>query len=83
MKIKEFRKTCQACPSQWEGETEDGKEIYVRYRHGHLTIDVGNPKVDYLYRNTIIFEKQIGDNLDGVMTEEELKPYLKEAGFDL
>jgi len=25
--------TCDSRPSQWEGETEDGKYVYIRYRN--------------------------------------------------
>lgn len=29
-----------ACPTQLEGKTDDGKEVYVRYRHGYLRVDI-------------------------------------------
>jgi len=32
--------TCGACPSQWEGKTVDGKEVYVRYRWGYLRVEI-------------------------------------------
>jgi hypothetical protein len=29
-----------ACPTQLEGKTEDGKEVYARYRHGYLSVRI-------------------------------------------
>ena len=38
-----MRMTCSACPSQWEGWTDepDERAVYVRYRHGHLSVGLG------------------------------------------
>ncbi len=38
MKVKKIVETCSACPSQWEGSLEDGRTLYIRYRHGYLSI---------------------------------------------
>jgi hypothetical protein len=40
VKVSEIRKTCLACPAQWEGETESGK-IYIKLRWGHLSVRLG------------------------------------------
>ena len=39
--VTELRKTCDACPSQWEGRTADGRHIYIRYRFGDLSFGTG------------------------------------------
>ena len=31
-------KTCEACPSQWEGTLDDGRNFYIRYRWGYLSL---------------------------------------------
>lgn len=36
--IEHLTQTCGACPSQWEGELEDGRMLYIRYRWGYLSI---------------------------------------------
>ena len=28
-------------PSQWEGQLDDGRPVYVRYRHGWLSVQFG------------------------------------------
>jgi len=42
IKVVEVWKTCDAFPAQWEGKTKDGKDVYVRYRWGNLTVQVAN-----------------------------------------
>ena len=44
--VKEIRLTCSACPEQWEGLTNDDCPVYVRYRHGFLTVQVGEKGKD-------------------------------------
>ena len=39
--VTKITKTCSACPAQWEGWTDDNRQIYVRYRWGHLTVELG------------------------------------------
>ena len=36
-----LKKTCLACPSQWEGTVDDGRAVYARFRHGHLSVGIG------------------------------------------
>lgn len=40
LKVKTLTKTCDLCPSQWEGELEDGRMIYIRIRHDYLSVRV-------------------------------------------
>ena len=63
MKVKGLEMTCGACPSQWEGRTEDGEYVFIRYRYGWLRVDVGNQT---------IFETEHGDSLSGVMGTDEM-----------
>lgn len=39
--VRTLKKTCAACPSQWEGTMEDGRSFYARYRWGRLTWGFG------------------------------------------
>ena len=41
MLIAELTQTCDRSPSQWEGRLDDGRTIYIRYRHGQLSVHVG------------------------------------------
>lgn len=76
-----LKKTCIACPSQWEGTLEDGQAIYARYRYGELSVGVGND-INEAVRNGMsdqaLYADHIGDGLDGFMDFQELKGHLHE-----
>lgn len=81
MRVIELIQTCLACPSQWEGKTNDNREIYIRYRWGRLSIDLGQEGVEHLKHSdlrgmNVLFEEKIGDEFDGVLEYEELKGLL-------
>lgn len=75
-KVIALKRTCLACPSQWEGTLEDGRAVYARYRHGELSIGVGDD-IDEAVRNArsdvAVYAEEIGEGLDGFMDFEELK----------
>ena len=56
-------RTCRACPSQWDAWTAQGVYVYVRYRSGRLTVDVGDSQV---------FCAVLGGPLDGHMEWPEV-----------
>lgn len=60
--------TCSACPSQWEAKTKDGEYVYIRYRHGYLSVEVA-PSKSAWYDNDwkLHFGSQLGDEYDGSM----------------
>lgn len=78
-RVVALKKTSTACPSQWEGDLEDGRAIYARYRHGHLSVGVAD-YVDGAVRNGMsdeaLFADYVGDGLDGFMDFEELRVQL-------
>ena len=41
MLIVELTQTCSAAPSQWDARLDDGRVVYIRYRHGELTVQIG------------------------------------------
>lgn len=61
--VVELNRTCHACPSQWEGQTEDGKHVYIRYRWGFLSAQVGTEN---------IYGASHGDSLHGEMSNEDM-----------
>ena len=63
IKVTRVVQTCRACPSQWDAWTPNGNYVYIRYRYGHLTVDVDNSPV---------FSAVVGDRLDGSMTWDEV-----------
>lgn len=68
--LRTLRKTASACPAQWEGETTDGKSVYVRYRFGHLTAGVGDTMHEAVMDDG--FSKHVGNPLDGFMDEADM-----------
>jgi hypothetical protein len=79
LKVTALKQTSLACPSQWEGILGDGRAVYVRYRHGALSVGVGNDTGEAV-RNSrsdhAFFVEYVGDGLDGFMDLEELKLHL-------
>lgn len=61
--VNKLTRTCYACPSQWEGTLVNGQTIYIRYRHGHFSINVDDINV---------YSKTINQMADGFLTNEEL-----------
>ena len=43
--VTKLTRTCDRFPTQFEGRTLDGKEVYIRYRHGNLTMVVNDDEV--------------------------------------
>ena len=70
IQVKTLTQTCNACPSQWEGELTNGEKLYIRYRWGYLSIRVNNKE---------IWGNFIGSSLDGYIDEYDMNPYLVEA----
>ncbi len=69
--ITKIDQTCWACPSQWDMWANDGKQYYVRYRWGHLTVDsVSGDRCEPLYG------EQHGHNMHGIMETETMQKHL-------
>jgi hypothetical protein len=80
VKVTSLFKTCNSCPSQWEGGTQDNRQIYIRYRYGRLTVSVGDVGDDDEFaavRGEVIFSDDIGDDLDGYLSDDEMRERLR------
>jgi hypothetical protein len=73
--VVELEQTCGACPSQWEGRTDDGRYVYIRYRWGFLRLGVGYTFWAAVGADT--WGEQIGDGLDGSMDEFTMRHHLR------
>jgi len=72
-------KTCEACPSQWEGQLDDDLYLYIRYRWGVLSVGIGET-LDEAIGNRNFLEK-VGDTFDGVMSTSTMLSYLVKWGL--
>lgn len=75
LKLVSMTQTCWGCPSQWDAMTDDGRQVYIRYRWGCLSVRVGKPgdMTEYAgVRGEPFIDEQHGDGLDGIMSTETL-----------
>jgi len=83
IKIKQFTKTCFACPSQWECLTEDGKYVYIRYRNGYLRTGIADSEEKFWNQDNKeslynIFNEEIDSEYNGIMKFDEMSLILKD-----
>jgi len=72
--ITEIKRTCIACPAQWEGTFMGGAELYIRYRYGFLSVRKNGVE---------LFALCIGDPLDGTLEYAKLKEIMFIHGYEL
>jgi len=74
-KVVELTKTCKACPAQWEGQLDDGRVIYVRYRWGGLSVGMGATLDDALvHRVSVTLPNESEEpTFDGEMDDATMK----------
>lgn len=79
IEIKNLTQTCGACPSQWEFETFEDRMGYVRYRWGHLTVQVSRPNADVMdaIDGPYQVSECLGDEFDGVISWEDVLPHIE------
>lgn len=73
--ITQLERDCIACPTAWIATTDSGKELYVRYRWGDLTVKTRDDEREEIYR------KDFGGAFDGHMTVYELQDVLTRDVF--
>lgn len=80
IKVVGVKKTCIACPAQWEGITDKNRPIYVRYRWGHLSISIGSKDKDIwdAVRGKTIISLSYGGQWDGDMEYNKLVELTKD-----
>lgn len=76
--VTELTQTCPSCPSQWEGKTEDGRAVYIRYRSGILQVGLGRD-MNAAVEAAVLgesgdsgWERILGGRLDGYLNADLL-----------
>ena len=66
--------TCVGAPSQWEAVTDRGCPVYIRYRHGELSVRVGpeGGTIMDAVCGTIIFDQEVGEGMGSMLLWEEV-----------
>lgn len=79
IRLVQVEQTCGACPSQWEGTDTEHRPVYIRYRHGYLSVRIGpvDGDIGSAVDGEEILGTALGDALDGVLSEEELREVTK------
>ena len=72
MKIK-VKRVCISTPAAFEGTTDSGEYVFIRYRFGRFTLEIGED----------LFTAQLGDRYDGYMTDEQLKDHMAFNGHEI
>lgn len=77
--LTHLERDCIACPTIWKGDTQDGREVMIRYRWGDLSIRCADtdPRID-----DEVFSQAIGDGLDGHMTLYDLRDILADSTIE-
>ena len=77
--IKNLSGGITQCPSQWQFQTFEDRWVYVRYRHGYLTISIGNSEDPIsAVGGVLIFEQMLSNNpYDGYIEWEDVLKILK------
>jgi len=79
IKIKTIYKTCNACPTQYEGKLSDDSTFYFRYKWGHLSIKVSEiptDDIDEAVNGEEIINIDEGDEYDGDMSDSRVHYYM-------
>jgi hypothetical protein len=76
IKVSSLTQQGNCCPAQWSGETEQGLYVYIRYRWGQLTVEVGESSETLFTDGELILDIEHGKAGDSMETEE-LLPILK------
>lgn len=70
MKVKSIDYHGGACPYQCEGQLEDGRFFYLRYRGGGLRLYVGDRMGQLPSEECLVFQDRFGCEDDGLADNE-------------
>lgn len=83
MKIESLIQTCSACPSQWEFVTDGGRNAYVRYRWGYLSVRISEEAGGDAVLGIEILGREMGDEYDGVIEWPKVEALISDIDVDV
>ena len=85
MKLLELERTKDENPTQYEGVLSDGRQVYIRYRWGTITIRVSRFESKDNHDAVIgrvVFKRFIGDAYDGHIEHAPVMFWLAKANIN-
>lgn len=73
--INQLEQTGYACPSQWDGTTTNGEYVYIRFRHGRLTVEV-NEELEFI-------AYPFDDDWSGIISQNEMIDFINNNAQNL
>ena len=81
IRLATITQTCGACPTQYEGATEDGRLMYSRFRHNVLSVRI-YPKDDADNRwddRYVVLHMRLNQAADGYLRYEKWQELVKDV----
>lgn len=78
IEVARMHRRCVACPSLWQGVTTEGTLFYACFHQGILESGIAdNDSTPHRSQyKQIIYQKRIGSNKDGYLSDDELAKHL-------
>ena len=73
--ISELVPLCRGCPSDWETTDHLDRYVYIRFRWGRLTVEIGKTETT----TERIYSEQVSDEYDGFMEVETMIEHTKDV----
>jgi hypothetical protein len=77
--IIDLIQTCEYCPSQWEFYTFENRPVYIRFRWGSLSIEIGdqNAPMENAVDGFVLYDDvQLSHENDGNISWDKVKSIL-------
>jgi hypothetical protein len=83
MNICQIQMTTSEAPTQFEGRTSDDRPVYVRYRDGWLSVEVGRPGEADVFSGYVVYENSVitASGNDNAITWEEVQTQIASVNF--
>lgn len=82
VRVVSLERTCGHSPSQWEGRLDDGRHVFIHYRHSSGTIGVGatlDEAVDDTISGSPLHTWQGGGETPGFMLDAQVLTVLRDV----
>jgi hypothetical protein len=70
--VIEVAQISHACPTEWEGITDDGRHIYVRYRFSNFSVQIADTRRK-ASKGYELFRAKIGEEMSGTMGFDQMR----------